>query len=78
MPPGATCTKQGVVPHFRAPGCLELRARAGLRGAEVGDGDNPFGHDLSLVIGLLATVLPGIFAAFVGIRAYAELQLLAE
>jgi hypothetical protein len=35
-------------------------------------------HDLALVLGLLATVLPGISAAFVGIRAYAELQLLAE
>jgi hypothetical protein len=35
-------------------------------------------HDSSLVLGLLATVLPGLSAAFVGIRAYAELQLLAE
>jgi hypothetical protein len=34
----------------------------------------------SLVIsfGLMATVLPGISAAFVAIRSYAELQLLAE
>ena len=29
-------------------------------------------------LGFLATVLPGVSAAFVGIRAYAELQLLAE
>jgi hypothetical protein len=32
----------------------------------------------ALLIGLLATVLPGISAAFVAIRSYAELQLLAE
>lgn len=31
-----------------------------------------------LVLGLMATVLPGVSAAFVGIRSYAELQLLAE
>jgi hypothetical protein len=31
-----------------------------------------------LLIGLLATVLPGVSAAFVALRSYAELQLLAE
>jgi hypothetical protein len=31
-----------------------------------------------LVISLFATILPGVSAAFVGIRSYAELQLLAE
>jgi hypothetical protein len=31
-----------------------------------------------IILGLLATVLPGISAAFVAIRSYAELQLLAE
>jgi hypothetical protein len=35
-------------------------------------------HDGALFFGLLATVLPGVSAAFFGIRAYAELQLLAE
>jgi hypothetical protein len=35
-------------------------------------------HDLGLLFGFFAIVLPGVSAAFVGIRAYAELQLLAE
>jgi hypothetical protein len=34
--------------------------------------------DWIVLLGFLATVLPGVSAAFVGIRAYAELQLLAE
>ena len=33
---------------------------------------------LAVVFGFLATVLPGVSAGFVGIRAYAELQLIAE
>jgi hypothetical protein len=33
---------------------------------------------LAVLFAVLATVLPGVSAAFVGIRAYAELQLLAE
>jgi hypothetical protein len=33
---------------------------------------------LVLIFGLLATVLPGVSAAFVGLRSYAEWQLLAE
>jgi hypothetical protein len=32
----------------------------------------------AVVFGFLATVLPGVSAGFVGIRAYAELQLIAE
>lgn len=36
------------------------------------------GYFVVLAIGLLAAVLPGVSAAFVGIRSYAELQLLAE
>jgi hypothetical protein len=35
-------------------------------------------HAMAQVLGLLAAILPGISAAFVGIRAYAELQHLAE
>jgi hypothetical protein len=35
-------------------------------------------HDPSVILGLLATVLPGVSAACLGIRAYSELQLLAE
>jgi len=35
-------------------------------------------HDWALWFGFLAIVLPAVSAAFVGIRAYAELQLLAE
>jgi hypothetical protein len=35
-------------------------------------------HDAGLLFGFFAIVLPGVSAAFVGIRAYAELQLLAE
>jgi hypothetical protein len=35
-------------------------------------------HALVICLGLLATILPGISAAFVAIRSYAELDLLAE
>ena len=35
-------------------------------------------HGWAVVFGFLATVLPGVSAGFVGIRAYAELQLIAE
>jgi hypothetical protein len=35
-------------------------------------------HEVALFFGLLAAVLPGVSAAFFGIRAYAELELLAE
>lgn len=35
-------------------------------------------HDIALRAALFATILPGLSAAFVGIRAYAELQLLVE
>ena len=35
-------------------------------------------HEPALFFGLLATALPGVSAAFFGIRAYSELQLLAE
>ena len=31
-----------------------------------------------MIFGLLGTILPAVSAAFIGIRAYAELQLLAE
>lgn len=38
----------------------------------------PWYHDLALIPGLIASILPGVAAAFVLVRAYAELELLVE
>lgn len=38
----------------------------------------PHAHGWAVIFGFLATILPGVSAAFVAIRGYAELQLLAE
>jgi hypothetical protein len=47
-------------------------------GIKIGAEYEHWSKDLISILGLMAIILPGISAAFVGIRSYAELQLLAE
>ncbi len=47
-------------------------------GVKIGAEHKHWSQNLISVLGLMAIILPGISAAFVGIRSYAELQLLAE